>query len=45
MILPLLLVIGGMTIWSTTDIEVEIKFENSRASTGTRGWRGSQNLR
>jgi hypothetical protein len=45
MILPLLLVIGGMTIWSTTDTEVEVKFVKSRASAGTAGWRGSQNPR
>ncbi len=45
MILPLLLVIGGMTIWSTTDAEVELKFVRSRASAGTQGWRGSQHPR
>jgi hypothetical protein len=45
MILPLLLVIGGMTIWSTTDTEVEVNFVKSRASAGTHGWRGSQNPR
>jgi hypothetical protein len=44
-ILPLLLVIGGMTIWSTTDTEVEVEFGKSRASTGTSGWRGSDNPR
>jgi hypothetical protein len=44
-ILPLLLVIGGMTIWSTTDTEVETNFMKSRASAGTPGWRGSQNAR
>jgi len=44
-ILPLLLVIGGMSIWSTNDTEVEIKFVRSRASAGTPGWRGSQNTR
>jgi hypothetical protein len=43
MILPLLLVIGGMTIWSTTDAEVEVEYAKSRASAGTHGWRGSQN--
>jgi hypothetical protein len=45
MILPLLLVIGGMTIWSTTDTEVEVKFVKSPASAGMQGWRGSQNSR
>jgi hypothetical protein len=44
-ILPLLLVIGGMTIWSTTDTEVETEFVRSKASAGTAGWRGSQNPR
>jgi hypothetical protein len=44
-ILPLLLVIGGMTIWSTHDIEVEVDLAKSRASAGTSGWRGSQNPR
>jgi hypothetical protein len=44
-ILPLLLVIGGMTIWSSTDSEVEQHFTKSRASSGTAGWRGSQNPR
>jgi hypothetical protein len=45
MILPLLLVIGGMTIWSTTDTEVEVDFAKSRALAGTPGWRGSQKSR
>jgi hypothetical protein len=45
MILPLLLVIGGMTNWMTTDAEVELKFDKSRASAGMHGWRGSQNTR
>jgi len=45
LILPLLLVIGGMTIWTTTDTEVEVGFEKSRASAGAPGWRGSQNAR
>jgi O-antigen ligase len=45
MILPLLLVIGGMTIWTTQDAEVEIKFVKSPASAGMPGWRGSQNPR
>jgi hypothetical protein len=45
MILPLLLVIGGMTIWSTTDTKVEVKFDKSKASSGMQGWRGSQNPR
>jgi hypothetical protein len=45
MILPLLLVIGGMTIWSTTDTEVDVKYDRSKASSGMRGWRGSQNPR
>jgi hypothetical protein len=44
-ILPLLLVIGGMTIWSTTDTEVELDYAKSRASAGTPGWRGSKNPR
>jgi hypothetical protein len=44
-ILPLLLVIGGMTIWSTHDTEVEVNLTKSRASAGTPGWRGSQNPR
>ena len=44
-ILPLLLVIGGMTIWSTTDTEVEVDYAKFRASAGTSGWRGSQNPR
>jgi len=44
-ILPLLLVIGGMTIWSTTDTEVEIKLTRSRASAGSTPRRGSQNPR
>ena len=44
-ILPLLLVIGGMTIWSTKDAEVAVNFDKSRASAGTPGWRGSQNPR
>lgn len=45
MILPLLLVIGGMTNWMTTDAEVELKLDKSRASAGMHGWRGSQNPR
>jgi branched-subunit amino acid transport protein AzlD len=44
-ILPLLLVIGGMTIWNTTDTEVDTEFDKSRAAAGTPGWRGSQNAR
>jgi hypothetical protein len=44
-ILPLLLVIGGMTIWSSNDTEVETNFARSRASAGMHGWRGSQNAR
>jgi len=44
-ILPLLLVIGGMTIWSTHDTEVETDYSKSKASAGTAGWRGSQNPR
>jgi hypothetical protein len=44
-ILPLLIVIGGMTIWSTTNTEVEASFAKSRASAGMPGWRGSQNSR
>ena len=45
MILPLLLVIGGMTIWSTTDTEVEVDFAKSRALARTPRWRGSQKSR
>ena len=44
-ILPLLLVIGGMTIWSSTDTEVEVEYNAKRASAGMRGWRGSENPR
>ena len=44
-ILPLLLVIGGMTIWSTNDSEVETGYTNKRASVGHHGWRGSENPR
>lgn len=44
-ILPLLLVIGGMTIWSTNDTEVETRYVQSKASAGMHGWRGSQNAR
>jgi len=44
-ILPLLLVIGGMTIWSTNDTEVETNLLKSRASAGAMGWKGSQNIR
>jgi hypothetical protein len=44
-VLPLLLVIGGMTIWSTTDTEVELDYNKAKASAGMRGWRGSQNPR
>ncbi len=44
-ILPLLLVIGGMTIWSTNDTEVEVEIGQQRASAGHAGWRGSQNSR
>jgi hypothetical protein len=45
MILPLLLVIGGMNMWSTTDTEIEVKLSLSKASAGTPSWRGSQNPR
>jgi len=45
LILPLLLVIGGMTIWSTNDTEVATGYANARASAGHAGWRGSQNPR
>jgi hypothetical protein len=41
-ILPLLLVIGGMSIWSTNDTEVEVNFVRSRASAGMAGWHGSK---
>jgi hypothetical protein len=44
-ILPLLLVIGGMTIWSTTNTEVDVDYGKARASAGMPGWRGSQNPR
>ncbi len=44
-ILPLLLVIGGMTIWSSNDTEVEVEVGYQRASKGHPGWRGSQNPR
>jgi hypothetical protein len=44
-ILPLLIVIGGMTIWSTHDTEVEVELAKSRAAAGTPGWRGSANPR
>jgi hypothetical protein len=43
MILPLLLVIGGMTIWSTTDTEVEVDFVKSRALARVPSLRESQN--
>jgi hypothetical protein len=43
MLLPLLLVVGGMTIWSTNDSEVETRYVQSKASAGMHGWRGSQN--
>jgi hypothetical protein len=42
LILPLLLVIGGMTIWSSTDSEVETDFTKSRASGKRYGGRTSQ---
>ncbi len=42
MILPLLLVIGGMTIWSTNDAEVPVAYGQTRASTGSRAWTGSE---
>lgn len=45
-ILPLLLVIGGMTLWSTNDTEVEIRLaRKGGASFGSPGWRGSRNAR
>ena len=44
-ILPLLLVIGGMTIWSTQNTEVDVDYGKARASTGMPGWRGSSNPR
>jgi hypothetical protein len=45
-ILPLLLVIGGMTLWSTNDTEVEIRLaRKGGASFGSTGWRGSRNTR
>jgi hypothetical protein len=42
-ILPLLLVVGGMTIWSTTDTAVDVDYTRNKASAGSRGWRGSEN--
>jgi len=42
-ILPLLLVIGGMTMWLSHDTEVEVELARSRAAAGTPRWRGSQN--
>ncbi len=44
-ILPLLLVIGGMTVWSTTDTPVEVDYARRKAATGMPGWRGSENDR
>ena len=44
-ILPLLLVIGGMTIWSTQDKEVATEYARTQASSGSTGWRGSRNPR
>ena len=44
-VLPLLLVIGGMTIWSSTDSLVELDYARARAAAGMPGWRGSQNPR
>ena len=44
-ILPLLLIIGGMTIWLSHDRKVELEFARSSASAGTTGWRGSRNPR
>jgi hypothetical protein len=40
-ILPLLLVIGGMNTWSTTDSEIEVSLNRSRASAGPLSLRGS----
>ena len=46
LILPLLIVIGGMTIWSTNDTEVEVNYAKTRsAAAGMPGWRGSKNTR
>ena len=44
LILPLLLVIGGMTIWSSNDTEVAVEYDK-KASAGHHGWRGSENPR
>ena len=44
-ILPLLLVIGGMTVWSTTDTQVEIDYTRRTAAAGMPGWRGSNQPR
>lgn len=43
-ILPLLLVIGGMTAWSIGDPEVEIELVRSRPSTGISIWRGNRHF-
>ena len=45
LILPLLLVIGGMTIWSTTDTEVELNLAKSRATAGAFRLPGNPNQR
>lgn len=42
LILPLLLVIGGMTAWSTQNTEVVAEWIETKASTGTQIWRGSR---
>lgn len=42
-ILPLLLVIGGMSDWSSHDAKLQVEEVGPRASSGTSFWRGSQN--
>ncbi|MFC5861912.1 hypothetical protein ACFPT7_06375 [Acidicapsa dinghuensis] len=44
-LLPLMLVIGGMTIWSGSDAKLETEYQRRRAAAGTRIWKGSQNTR
>lgn len=41
-ILPLLIVIGGMAVWSANDVQVEVEYPTSRASAGSPDWRGSK---
>jgi hypothetical protein len=44
-ILPLLLVIGGMSVWQAAEASIEVEYVGPRASTGTTFWRGSENPR